>query len=157
MVNRILVVGLAPYLLMPWAHSLIIGRPLISGMRGLADDRAFGRTRGRVGMFDFNPFDAAESLAGALRPLEIQSPPSQSPLAPTALATSEKTYALQEKALSISGEDFTVKDSSGRVAFRLNGFQKIPLPGVNLDKVRRTIPGFHHPLNQTFTLVMTLC
>jgi uncharacterized protein YxjI len=109
--------------------------------------------------FDMNPFDDAEALASKLQKLESQSPPCAAPLFPR-LCTSEaeeQSFVLQEKALSLSGEDFTVTDEKGGgVVLRLGGLQKIP--GANLDSITFKTPSGDEIVSvERRLLAMTTC
>lgn len=76
--------------------------------------------------------DMLEDAAGLPMP-QAAHPAIPSPMAPLDPELVHKTstaYELEEKALSMTGEDFDVKSPTGEVVLRINGGNRIPIAGM---------------------------
>uniref|UniRef100_A0A7S0A9E2 Uncharacterized protein n=1 Tax=Pyrodinium bahamense TaxID=73915 RepID=A0A7S0A9E2_9DINO len=108
----------------------------------LAGARAAPRPRGRA-VARGSWLDMLEEAVGVPTP-EAASPPipaTVSPLAPGLVHGELTAYMLEEKAMSMSGEDFEVKSPEGEVLLKIGGGNKIPIPGMPVwDKLTVSTP-----------------
>jgi len=87
--------------------------------------------------------DMLEEAVGVPTPeaAEPAIPSSTSPLAPSLMHGELTAYLLEEKAMSMSGEDFEVKSPEGQVILKIGGGNKIPIPGMPVwDKLTVSSP-----------------
>jgi len=88
-------------------------------------------------------FEVMEEAVGVPTPEAADPPiPASAPALDPALVKRELTaYMLEEKGISMSGEDFEVKSPTGEVILKIGGGNRIPIPGVNWDKLEVSTPG----------------
>jgi len=97
-----------------------------------------GGLRGHVAMCNW--LDILEEAVGVPTP---QAPKSPMAALDTSLVAGEvKAYLLEEKGLSMSGEDFEVKSPTGEILLKIGGGNRIPIPGMPVwDKLTVSTPG----------------
>lgn len=68
--------------------------------------------------------------------------PSSVPALDPELMTEElRAFVLEEKGLAMSGEDFEVKTPEGQLVLKINGGNRVPIPGVVWDKLSLVTAG----------------
>mmetsp|Transcript_34148 Transcript_34148/g.76273 ORF Transcript_34148/g.76273 Transcript_34148/m.76273 type:complete len:522 (+) Transcript_34148:57-1622(+) len=101
----------------------------------LREQPGFGRT-----VLHANWLDLLEDAAGVPTPeaAEPAIPHTATPLDAELVKDELTAYMLEEKALSMSGEDFEVKSPTGEVILKIGGGNRLPVPGVVWDKLSVT-------------------
>eukprot|EP00435_Cladocopium_sp_Y103_P016978 s627_g4.t1 len=82
-------------------------------------------------------FGAGRVLGGnCATKMEDTAIPSSVPALDPELMTQElRAFVLEEKGLAMSGEDFEVKTPEGQLVLKINGGNRVPIPGVVWDKL----------------------
>ena len=62
-------------------------------------------------------------------------PSSVKPLDEDLMTKDLQAFVLEEKGLAMSGEDFEVKSPEGELILKINGGNRVPVPGVVWDKL----------------------
>lgn len=88
-----------------------------------------------------NWLDMLEEAVGTPTPEAADPPIPAHPLAPHFARGELHAYTLEEKAMSMSGEDFEVKSPEGETVLKIGGGNKIPIPGMPVwDKLTVSTP-----------------
>mmetsp|Transcript_15114 Transcript_15114/g.35731 ORF Transcript_15114/g.35731 Transcript_15114/m.35731 type:complete len:498 (+) Transcript_15114:72-1565(+) len=74
------------------------------------------------------------------QPAEPPIPSSVKPLDPELMTRELRAFELEEKGLSLSGEDFEVKTPEGELVLNIGGGNRVPIPGVVWDKLTVSTP-----------------
>mmetsp|Transcript_54187 Transcript_54187/g.117075 ORF Transcript_54187/g.117075 Transcript_54187/m.117075 type:complete len:518 (-) Transcript_54187:76-1629(-) len=77
-----------------------------------------------------NLLEMLEDAAGTPVPQAPENPIPSAPLDAEMLRGELFAYVLEEKAMSMSGEDFEVKSPTGEVLLRIGGGNRLPIPGM---------------------------
>lgn len=121
------------------AGCLALGAPQAGG--ALGDTRQLQPRQGWSPVVRRSIFDMLEEAVGVPTPQAADPPiPSTGALASELVKDELTAYALEEKPLSASGEDFEVKSPTGEVLLRIGGGNRVPIPGVIWDKMTISLP-----------------
>jgi len=104
-----------------------------------AEVRDLARGRSRVARRNW--LEMLEDAAGSPTPVapKVPIPSTAAPLHPPWAVKELTAFELEEKGLSMSGEDFEVKSPTGEVLLRIGGGNRLPIPGMPVwDKLTMT-------------------
>lgn len=84
-----------------------------------------------------NWMDMLEEAVGTPTPEtpDVAIPSSVKPFDAALMTEELRAFVLEEKGLAMSGEDFEVKTPEGELVLRVNGGNRVPIPGVVWDKL----------------------